>query len=282
MKKYTIFIRIATLLMVCIPSQAGKIVTDSIKSNTLNAMRKYNVYLPNGFENNKLDRYPVLYLLHGLGDTYTAWAVKGGLQAVADELIRSGEMRPMVIIMPEAGGQKVEEVWNGYFNMPGWAYEDFFFNEFLPEVENKYQIIGDKKHRAISGLSMGGGGSIVYCQHHPDMFCACYAFSAWIEQMPRNDKGKRLIVATAVHENAAKPYLESLSEEKKNELATLKWFLDIGDDDFLLADNFALFITMRKANIPCELRVRDGIHNWEYWHTGLRTSLPFVSRNFEK
>ena len=272
----------AALLTLLSPAtQAGKIVTDSLYSKTLGVTRVYNIYLPDGYDRLTDTKYPVLYLLHGLSDTYTAWAYQGGLQVVADELARSGEMRPMVIVMPNAGGDVVKD-WNGYFNMPGWAYEDFFFQEFIPHIESKYRITGDKGHRAVSGLSMGGGGSIVYCQHHPDMFCACYAFSAWIDQKTHEGKGKLHFVQEAVHEHAALPFLQALDKEGIEKMKSIKWFFDMGDDDFLLEDNMAFYMQMRKLHIPAEQRVRDGIHNWEYWHTGLRTSLPFISRSFDK
>ncbi|MBQ8098174.1 MAG: esterase family protein, partial [Bacteroidaceae bacterium] len=169
------------LALTLIPGiHAGKIITETLHSNILDADRDVNVYLPTGYDESGSTQYPVLYLLHGLSDDQTAWAQRGGLQTVADELILTGEMRPMVIIMPCAGGMPTTEIWNGYYNMPGWAYERFFFEELIPQIEKKFHIYGDKAHRAISGLSMGGGGSVGYCQKHPDMFSSCYAFSAWL------------------------------------------------------------------------------------------------------
>ena len=166
-------------LLVSTSTWAGRIVTDSIQSSVLGATVKYNVYLPSGFEQSQ-DLLPVVYLLHGLTDTYTAWEQKGGMKDITDELIGSGEACPMVIIMPNAGGPDVNNIWNGYFNMPGWSYEDFFFNELMPTAEKKYRCIGDKEHRAVMGLSMGGGGSIGYSQRHPDKFSSCYAMRPWL------------------------------------------------------------------------------------------------------
>lgn len=168
MRKF-FYLTVFFLLLPAFSAMAGKVVTDSLESKVLGASVKYNVYLPSGFD--KSDKqYPVIYMLHGLSDTYTSWVERGGMQTVADELIGTGELREVVIIMPNAGGPDIHNTWNGYFNMPGWNYEDFFFKEFLPQVERKYRIISDKGHRAVMGLSMGGGGSTVYCQRHPDMF----------------------------------------------------------------------------------------------------------------
>ena len=140
------------LLLPSLTARAGKVVTDSLESKVLGAQVKFNVYLPDGF--GQTDRkYPVVYLLHGLSDDYQAWVRQGRMQLVADELIASGEACEMVIVMPNAGGADTRHIWNGYFNMPGWRYEDFFFQEFMPAVEAEYAIVGDRGHRAVMGLS---------------------------------------------------------------------------------------------------------------------------------
>ncbi|MBR6171410.1 MAG: esterase family protein [Bacteroidaceae bacterium] len=273
------------LLLLGVSAQAGRIVTDSIESKVLGETVLYNIYLPNGFDrNSKL--YPVVYLLHGLSDDYRAWRDKGRMQDVADELIESGEAREMIIVMPNAGGPDTHNTWNGYFNMPGWNYEDFFFQEFVPAVEMKYHAVGDKGHRAVMGLSMGGGGSTVYCQRHPDMFSSCYAMSAWLDNQSNNvgsgqQKDKLYYVCEAVKEHSALRFVEEADDETKNQLRTVKWFFDCGDDDFLFDLSVRLHQLMRNARIKDELRVRNGVHNWEYWHQALRMALPFASRNFE-
>ena len=274
------------LLLCATLAQAGRIVTDSIQSSILGATVKFNVYLPSGFERSQ-DKLPVVYLLHGLTDTYTAWDQKGRMLEVADELIETGEAAPMVIIMPNAGGPDVNNIPNGYFNMPGWAYEDFFFQELLPTAESKYRGIGDKAHRAIMGLSMGGGGSVGYCQSHPDMFSSCYAMSPWLTSesgalSPSGEKTRMYYTSEAVKEHSALDFIDRADDATKQQMRTVKWFVDCGDDDFLLGSAFEFYKKMRLANIKAELRVRNGVHNWEYWHYALRTALPFATRGFGK
>ena len=272
--------------LAALPLWAGKVVTDSLYSSVLGAAVKFNVYLPDGY-GKTASEYPVVYLLHGLSDDYTAWAGRGGVQLVADELIRSGEAVPMVIVMPNAGGADIHNTWNGYFNMPGWNYEDFFFSEFIPSVEQKYSCGGSKGRRAIMGLSMGGGGSTVYAQRHPDMFSSCYAMSAWLDNKTnevsdgKEGKDKFWYVCEAVKEHSALEFLDNADKETLKKLRTVAWFLDCGDDDFLLQQSMDFHMKMRKAKVHSEFRVRDGVHNWEYWHLALRWSLPFASRNFE-
>ncbi len=282
MKKLALIILLALAFL---PLRAGKVVTDSLSSRVLGVNVKYNVYLPDGY--GKAERhYPVVYLLHGLSDNYTAWVKRGNMQTVVDELTRSGEIVPMVIIMPNAGGPDVHNTWNGYFNMPGWNYEDFFFGELLPAVEKKYSCGGSKGQRAVMGLSMGGGGSVVYSQRHPDMFSSCYAMSAWLDN--KEDELKRSVdtidklyyVREAVKQYSALDFVDNADKATLEKLRTVAWFIDCGDDDFLLHLNYGLHMKMKKAGVHSELRVRNGVHNWEYWHLALRLSLPFASRNF--
>ena len=286
MMKKLLAVSLMFLLLPVLSMRAGKVVTDSLQSRTLGAEVKYNVYIPDGFDKSE-KQYPVIYLLHGLSDTYTAWVEKGGMQTVVDELIGSGELQDVVIVMPNAGGPDIHNTWNGYFNMPGWNYEDFFFKEFIPVVEKKYRIVGDKGHRAVMGLSMGGGGSTVYCQRHPDMFSSCYAMSAWLDnesgQVGGQDmkKDKLYYVSQSVREHSALDFIDNADEATLEALRGVKWFFDCGDDDFLVRLSFELHMKMKAKGVKDELRVRNGVHNWEYWHTALRTALPFASRNFD-
>ncbi len=291
-EKNIIVMKLKTILTLCLAlfgtvfsAKAGKVVTDSLYSSVLDSQVKFNVYLPDSFGHT--DRlYPVVYLLHGLSDDYTAWVTKGNMQTVIDELIGTGEAKEMVIVMPNAGGPDTHNTWNGYFNMPGWRYEDFFFGEFVPAVEKKYRIVSDKGHRAVMGLSMGGGGSTVYAQRHPDIFSSCYAMSAWLDNRMREvgaDTKKDCLyyVCQAVNDHSALEFVDKADEATLEALRSVKWFFDCGDDDFLLDINVALYQKMRDRRVKSELRVRNGIHNWEYWHLALRLALPFASRNFD-
>ena len=128
MDKHFVFI-----FLILIPLQLfsrSKVVSDSIFSSILNASRNYSVYLPPSYDEGK--KYPVLYLLHGMSQTDRDWVWRGHVQDVADRLVYSGEADEMIIVMPDAGGDIYKGVWNGYFDMPGWKYETFFFEEFLP------------------------------------------------------------------------------------------------------------------------------------------------------
>ena len=142
----------------------SKVVTDTIYSKILKAERAYTIYLPKSYEVDKTRSYPILYLLHGVMGVNTSWFTDQRAGEVADLLMASGEACEMIIVSPNAGGNPYKGDWNGYFNMPGWAYEDFFYQEFLPYIEKTYRVKADKEHRAIAGLSMGGGGTAAFSE----------------------------------------------------------------------------------------------------------------------
>ena len=157
--------------------QTGKVYDDlSMTSSILNGERKFAIYLPPDYETSHRS-YPVLYLLHGSGDDQTGWIQFGEVLRIADKAILEGTATPMIIVMPDAyTGQR------GYFNniKGDWRYEDFFFAEFLPYVEKTFRIKGEKRYRAVAGLSMGGGGSFIYALHHPELFSSACPLSAYI------------------------------------------------------------------------------------------------------
>ncbi len=267
----------------------SKVVTDSIHSKVLGAYRAYNVFLPQSYDVNPDKQYPVLYLLHGMLDTNQGWTMRGHVKDVMDRLVASGEAEEMIIVTPNAGGNIYAGDWNGYFNMPGWNYEDFFYQEFIPTIESKYRVIADKEHRAIAGLSMGGGGATSYAQRHPEMFGSVYAMSALMDipEFPgMNQQGdgtdKMGLLNKTVRDLSCINFVNTADDNAKNALRTIKWFVDCGDDDFLLDRNIQFYQAMRNYGIPCQFRVRDGGHDWEYWHSALYNCLSFVSRNFGK
>ena len=287
MKRVSIFI--ISLLAVATAAQAqSRLEHLTVKSEILGVEKNYSVYLPDGYDKGD-ERYPVLYLLHGAWGNHKSWNRDGGGEQprITDEMIAAGKAVKMIVVMPDAtgigarrGGKNM-----GYFNVSNWAYEDFFFQEFLPAMEKKYQAVGDKEHRAVMGLSMGGGGSTVYCQRHPDMFSSCYAMSPWLDNQgdnvgPGDKKDKLYLVCEAVKAHSALRFVEQADDATKEKLRTVKWFFDCGDDDFLFDQSVRMHQLMRNARIHDELRVRNGVHNWEYWHVALRMALPFASRNF--
>ncbi len=276
--KKTLFSVLILLAYMC---SAQTIEEKSMKSNILGCNKNYCIYLPAGYAEGN-EQYPILYLLHGLTDNHTAWRDRGNIKEIATEIIDKGDAQKMIIVMPDAGTTH-----DGYFNCDGWRYEDFFFTEFIPHIETNYRVKRDRKHRAIAGLSMGGGGTIGYALRHSDMFSSAYAMSAlagmvensWISR--DTDTRRRLFMQSVVKHNNI-TFVENAGKELRDSIATVRWFIDVGDDDFLLENNFDFIKTLRKQFIPHQLRVRDGGHTWQYWQQALYIALPFISDGFEK
>lgn len=267
----------------------SKVTTDSIYSRSLKAQRAFTIYLPKSYDTDTDKKYPILYLLHGMSGVNTSWFTDQRLKDVMDQLVASGEACEMIVVSPNAGGDPAT-CWNGYFNMPGWPYEDFFYKEFMPYIEKIYRVQTDKQHRAVAGLSMGGGGATSYAQRYPDLFCAAYAMSALMNIPAMGEEAgkdpdpanKMAVLTRSVQEHSCITYVAEADDARKAQLRTVQWFVDCGDDDFLLDRNIEFFQAMRNAGVPCQFRVRDGGHTSEYWHSALYTCLPFVSRCFAK
>ena len=258
----------------------------TMDSDILNMERKYAIYLPPDYDHSQRS-YPVLYLLHGGGDDHTGWVQFGDVMQIADKAIIEGNATPMIIVMPDANAGK-----RGYFNDPTneWRYEDFFFEEFLPFVEKTYRIKGEKRYRAVAGLSMGGGGTFMYALHHPELFSSACPLSASCGPLSLEEtearlerrghtKGSKEQIEAWYNQHSAPELVRNMPEEQKK---MVRWYIDCGDDDFLYEGNSLVHIAMRKQEIPHEFRVRDGAHNWTYWRESLPEVLSFVSDAFHQ
>jgi enterochelin esterase-like enzyme len=268
-------------------AQHGKVYDNlSMESKILGMERKYAIYLPPDYETSERS-YPVLYLLHGGGDDQTGWIQFGEVLRIADRAIAQGTATAMIIVMPDANAGK-----RGFFNdITGeWRYEDFFFEEFLPFVEKAYRIKGEKRYRAISGLSMGGGGTFMYALHHPELFSSACPLSAScgplsLDDMDRYLERREIQVESEAQKEAyfkRHSVLALIEDLPAEELKSVRWYIDCGDDDFLYEGNSLVHIAMRKKEIPHEFRIRDGIHSWTYWRESLPEVLSFVSEYFHQ
>ncbi len=278
------------VLPVCLYAQMGRVFDNlSMPSKILDSERKFAVYLPPDYDTSQR-AYPVLYLLHGAGDDQTGWVQFGEILHIADRCINNGTVTPMIVAMPDADTGR-----RGYFNSPDnkWRYEDFFFQEFMPYVEKKYRIKGEKRYRAVAGLSMGGGGTFMYALHHPELFSSACPLSASCGPLKLEDTRRRLKrrgqkdadelsderVKAWYEKHSAVFLMENMDAEK---IKSVRWFIDCGDDDFLYEGNSLVHIVMRKREIPHEFRIRDGAHNWTYWRESLPVVLRFVSDAFHQ
>lgn len=268
-------------------AQTGKVFDNlTMQSEILDMERKFAIYLPPGYDISERS-YPALYLLHGAGDDQTGWVQFGEVRYIADKAIKEGKATPMIIVMPDANtGQR------GYTNdvSGNWRYEDFFFEELMPYVEEKYRIKNEKRYRAVAGLSMGGGGTFYYALHRPDLFSSACPLSAATGPLTRDDvdnyMGRRGMPGASEEQKNewfekynVLELLKNIPDEQKK---AVRWYIDCGDDDFLYEGNSLVHIEMRKKEIPHEFRIRDGGHNWTYWRESLPVVLQFISDAFHQ
>ena len=287
MKKSFCFSFLFICFTVLSMAQPSKVFDNqSIPSKILKSDRKYAIYLPPGYETSQRS-YPVLYLLHGAGDDHTGWVQFGEVQRITDKAIADGTATAMIIVMPDAQTGQM-----GYFNniAGNWNYEDFFFQEFVPAIEKSYRIKGEKRYRAVAGLSMGGGGSFMYALHHPELFSSACPLSAYVGPLNIEEAKTRVKKSNPeiTDEAKIKAYFENhnaielVNRMPEDQKKAVRWYIDCGDDDFLYEGNCLIHIAMRKKDIPHEFRTRDGAHNWTYWRDALPKVLEFVSEQFHQ
>lgn len=281
-----------TALAATVFAQQG-IVKESlqVKSAVLGKQVEYNIYLPSDYETSNR-RYPVLYLLHGYTDDETGWTQFGEANLIADRMLQSGEITPMIIVMPDAGVSWYVNSADGKV-----LYEDFFIKELIPHIDATYRSRSSKEFRAIAGLSMGGHGSLIMAMKHPELFVAAAPLSAGIftedELIAMPDEnwdtvfgppyGKDLKGKDRLTAHLFQNWILKLVETANaDDLKKVQYYIDCGDGDFLIKGNMALHAALIDKKVPHEFRVRDGEHNWTYWRTALPEVFKFVSARFHR
>jgi enterochelin esterase-like enzyme len=251
----------------------------------------YAVYLPPDYTVSAR-RYPVVYLLHGYTDDESAWIQFGEVNVAADRAIADREIPPMIVVMPEGG---VTFYINDYQNKV--CYEDMFIQEFIPHIDDTYRTRPAKEFRGVSGLSMGGWGSLLMAMRHPDVFAACAAFSSalWTDEdfiafdarmyermlAPLFGPGLAGKDRLTSHYRSYNP-LDLARTTAVESLNKARYYIDCGDDDFLFKGNAALHVILTERKIPHEFRSRDGAHTWSYWRTGIVDGLKFIGQSFHR
>ena len=139
----------------------GKIDTISYTSKTVGTSRRALMYTPPHYSTQK--KYPVLYLLHGIGGDEKEWLNGGKPQVILDNLYAEGKIEPMIVVMPNGRAMKDDRATGNIFDsLKVQAFSTFekdLLNDLIPFIEKKFPVIKDRESRAIAGLSMGGGQS---------------------------------------------------------------------------------------------------------------------------
>jgi enterochelin esterase-like enzyme len=188
----------------------GEVRTRWYNSKVTGQARRVLVYTPPGYDADLKKRYPVLYLQHGSGEDETGWTRQGHANFILDNLIAAGTAKPMIIVMekgyatragaaPEPGGK----------GKGGGAFEEVVLKDLVPMIDATYRTIADREHRAIAGLSMGGGQAMQIGLTHLDTFSAVGSFSGAGRADPKTGYGGVFADAAAFDKKVSVLYLHS-------------------------------------------------------------------------
>ncbi len=238
----------------------GSVAMHWYRSPAVDSPRRAHVYTPPGYGDEPERAYPVLYLLHGMGDDDACWTQLGRANVILDNLIALGRAEPMVVVMPDGMPLGMPEG-----EMSEWwprALETFrtdFFLGLMPLAESRYRVDGSRERRAIAGLSMGGAHSIEFGLTRLDLFAwvGCMSAAAW--------RAERVVERLAQDPAAT------------NEALSLFW-LAIGVDDFLLNTHRDFTAALTQAGIDHELHETEGAHTWSIWRQYLGELVPRLFR----
>lgn len=231
--------------------------------------RRLTIYLPPGYGRDSDKRYPVLYLLHGLGGDEMAWAEKGRMPQILDNMIASGEVEPMIVVLPNGNSpQQAAPGSNsdGLFVQPtsNLPFVSGAFEASFPEIvqfmDTNYLTVPEKASRAIAGLSMGGMHSRAISMNYPELFDYVALFSAAINPMYKQP--------SEIYQN-----IDSKLKKQFDNAPQLYW-IGIGNKDFLLKDNNVNRQLMDDLGLPYTYHESEGGHTWTNWRDYLAIILP--------
>jgi putative tributyrin esterase len=241
-------------------------------SASLNRDMHYLVLLPRDYAAG--NRFPVLYLLHGLYGDYKNWDTRTRLERTAESL-------SLLIVMPDAG----DSWYTNSATRPADKFEDYIVKDLVPEIDGKYRTIHEKRARAIAGLSMGGYGAVKFAIKYPELFAFAGSLSGAFNA-PQNlgdlrpDFHTKLLEVFGVDGNATRRE-NNVFELLKRWRGSTYLYLACGSSDFFLDTNRALAAQLSSQKIAYEYHETQGGHTWEYWDASVTPLLQAVIHTVE-
>ena len=222
----------------------GTIQTVEYNSTTVGTVRKTLVYLPPGYSTDK--KYPVLYLLHGIGGDEEEWHHNGHPEIIFDNLLADNKVVPMIIVLPNGRAQPNDRAeGNVMASAPAFAnFEGDLIKDLIPFIESKYSVKADREFRALAGLSMGGGQSLNFGLAHLDTFAWIGGFSS-----APNTKAPEELVP---------------DPKKAAKMLKLLW-ISCGDHDGLINFSQRTHRYLKEKNVPHIWHVDSGVHEFAVW-----------------
>jgi enterochelin esterase family protein len=213
------------------------------------------VYTPPGYETSQ-EKYPVLYLFHGFGDSEDAWTIVGRANLIIDNLIAKKKAKPLLIVMPYGHTPKAPPVRGSIGKYE--SFERDLIEDVIGYVQTNYRVRTDRMSRAVAGLSMGGGQSLTIGLGNPELFGWVGAFSSAI---PEGESLEKLLT----------------EPETINDKLKLLW-IGCGKKDFLFERNQKFFARLRKDKINHVAHITEGAHEWRLWRIYLSEFVPLLFR----
>jgi enterochelin esterase-like enzyme len=224
----------------------GAIASVYYNSSATGGLRRMHIYTPPGYEAGAT-RLPVLYLLHGGGDTDDSWPTVGRAGAILDNLIAAGKAVPMIVVMP-AGHISTSFHLEPGVRMGHDAFNDDLIHVVLPYIDSHYRTLADRDHRAIAGLSMGGLQALNISLDESASFAWVGIFSSgWFPANQKEEDDTDL----AQYRSSGKPY-------------KLFW-VGAGKYDIALENSNATVALLNKSGIQTEVHESGGFHAWNNW-----------------
>jgi enterochelin esterase-like enzyme len=228
----------------------GRIDTVSYASKTVGTTRRALIYTPPGFS--KKNKYPVLYLLHGIGGDEKEWLNGGKPQVILDNLYADGRIEPMLVVMPNGRAMKDDRATGNIMaqdKVQAFAnFEQDLLNDLIPFIEKKFPVLTDREHRAIAGLSMGGGQSLNFGLGNLGKFAWVGGFSS----APNTKKPEELVPDP---------------EQAKTKLKLL--WISCGASDGLITFSKRTHDYLYLKGVPHIYYIEPGVHDFKVWKNGL-------------
>ena len=228
----------------------GKIDSITYPSKTVGTSRRALIYTPPGYSKKK--KYPVLYLLHGIGGDEKEWYSQGHPETILDNLYVQGKVEPMILVLPNGRAMKDDRATGNIFDsakVQAFAtFEQDLLNDLIPYIQRHYPVYTDREHRAVAGLSMGGGQSLNFGLAHLDTFAWIGGFSS----APNTKPPEELVP----------------DPEKATKMLKLLW-ISCGDRDGLINFSQRTHRYLKEKNVPHIWHVDSGVHEFAVWKNDL-------------
>ena len=241
----------------------GKIDSIMYESKTVGTERKALIYTPPGYSKDK--KYPVLYLLHGIGGDEHEWLNGGHPNVILDNLYAENKIEPMIVVLPNGRAMKDDRAVGNIFDSVKVAafatFEKDLLNDLIPFIEKNYPVYKDAEHRAIAGLSMGGGQSLNFGLGNLDTFEWIGSFSA------------------APNTKPPKELLPNPDEAKKK--LKLLW-ISCGADDGLISFSIRTHNYLVANDVPHIFYIEPGVHEFKVWKNGLYMFSQLIFKPVDK